>query len=324
MQIANPIYDVVFKYLLEDTEIAKLIIGTIIEAEIVELEFLPQESTFYIEHRGLTVYRLDFSAKIKLPDGSHKQVLIEIQKAKLATDIMRFRKYLGEQYQDEANSYSETVGNRVKKRAMPIVTIYFLGHALERTTAPVIKVARQYYDLTTGEEIQTQEAFIESLTHDSYVIQIPHLHPTRQSEVEQLLMIFDQRWITDDKRIMNVKESDYPEKYWRVTRRLQSAISTPEVRRIMSAEDEILEELDLLEREIAERDKALTKERKRVAEQQQALSEQQQALSEKDNALSEKDNALSEKDNALSEKDNALSEKDKMIAELQQRLKDLE
>ncbi len=42
--IANPIYDVVFKYLMEDTEIAKLILSTIIDEEIESLDFLPQEN----------------------------------------------------------------------------------------------------------------------------------------------------------------------------------------------------------------------------------------------------------------------------------------
>ncbi|WPD24624.1 MAG: hypothetical protein SD837_08685 [Candidatus Electrothrix scaldis] len=42
---------------------------------------------------------------IRQEDGSRKLVLIEIQKAKLPTDIMRFRKYLGGQYQDPNNVY---------------------------------------------------------------------------------------------------------------------------------------------------------------------------------------------------------------------------
>ncbi len=62
------------------------------------MSFKPQEGTVFLEQRSLTVYRLDFSAKIKTTEGT-KTVLIEIQKAKLATDIIRFRKYLGEQYQ---------------------------------------------------------------------------------------------------------------------------------------------------------------------------------------------------------------------------------
>ena len=34
MLIANPIYDVVFKYLLEDKKVAKLFLGAILEKEI--------------------------------------------------------------------------------------------------------------------------------------------------------------------------------------------------------------------------------------------------------------------------------------------------
>ena len=43
MIIANPIYDAVFKYLLADNRIAKLLISTIIEEDIKELEFRPEE-----------------------------------------------------------------------------------------------------------------------------------------------------------------------------------------------------------------------------------------------------------------------------------------
>ena len=41
MQIANPIYDVVFKYMMEDAKVAKLLIASIISEEIEELKFRP-------------------------------------------------------------------------------------------------------------------------------------------------------------------------------------------------------------------------------------------------------------------------------------------
>jgi hypothetical protein len=47
---------------------------------------------------------MDFKATIEQADGSQKVIVIEIQKAKLHTDIMRFRRYLGEQYADKENS----------------------------------------------------------------------------------------------------------------------------------------------------------------------------------------------------------------------------
>ena len=102
MQIANPIYDVVFKYLMEDKKIAKIILSSIIEEEITDLDFLPKEQTLILEDRSFTVQKMDFSAKIKTKDGE-KQVIIEIQKAKFATDIIRFRRYLGEQYSRKEN-----------------------------------------------------------------------------------------------------------------------------------------------------------------------------------------------------------------------------
>ena len=43
MEIANPIYDVVFKYLMEDHKVAKIILSTLTQLNIVSLELLPQE-----------------------------------------------------------------------------------------------------------------------------------------------------------------------------------------------------------------------------------------------------------------------------------------
>ena len=56
------------------------------------------------EKPPMAVYRLDFAAKIKTDTGD-QTILIEIQKAKYAADIMRFRRYLGSQYRDKNNSY---------------------------------------------------------------------------------------------------------------------------------------------------------------------------------------------------------------------------
>ncbi len=43
MEIANPIYDVVFKYLMEDNKVAKIFLSAITGLEITNLEFIPQE-----------------------------------------------------------------------------------------------------------------------------------------------------------------------------------------------------------------------------------------------------------------------------------------
>jgi hypothetical protein len=43
MRIANPIYDVIFKYLMENTDIAKDILSAILGETIISLEMKPQE-----------------------------------------------------------------------------------------------------------------------------------------------------------------------------------------------------------------------------------------------------------------------------------------
>ena len=85
MYIANPMYDTVFKFLLEDNALAKLLIDAIIQEEIITLEFRPQERTSEIGSRGdrvLTVYWVDFAARVRSAAGEERQILIELQKAK--------------------------------------------------------------------------------------------------------------------------------------------------------------------------------------------------------------------------------------------------
>ena len=43
MIIANPIYDSVFKYLMDDNRVAKLIVSALLAEEVEELEFRPAE-----------------------------------------------------------------------------------------------------------------------------------------------------------------------------------------------------------------------------------------------------------------------------------------
>jgi hypothetical protein len=328
MQIANPIYDVVFKFLLEDSASAKLLLSAIINESIASLDFLPQENIANLQQsRSLTVYRLDFSAKIKLSDGRYKHVLIEIQKAKLPSDIMRFRRYLGEQYSKKTNVYTVVEAGETREKPLPIISIYFLGYALPHITAPVIQVNRDYYDVVRQQKIETKEDFIESLTHDSYVIQISQLGKQHQSDIEQLLMVFEQhKHLVSDKHILEINEGSYPQKYRPLIRRLQRAISEPEVRQTMDIEDEILQDLQDMERVIAkkervlmEKDQALAEKSQALAEKDQALAEKSQALAEKDQTLAEKDQTLAEKDQTLAEKDRALAEKDALIAELKKR-----
>ena len=290
MLIANPIYDGVFKYLLDDNSVAKLFLSLILDREIVELEFKPTEFRTKSDNttRFITIFMIDFKAKIRNKDGSEEIVIIEIQKAKFHTDIMRFRKYLGSQYSDDKNIYPK-INEFESPKALPIISIYFLGHKLQHTTAPVIKVNREYIDISTKEKISEREEFIECLTHDSYIIQIPFLKPKRQSELLQVLSVFDQSNIQNNKHILNIEEDELPEKYRGVIRRLQKAAAESDVQKIMEIEDSIIADMENTERKLAHIEK----------EKDKALEEKNKALEEKNKALEEKDKALEEKNKAM-------------------------
>jgi len=308
IQIANPLYDVVFKYLMDDNDVAKTIISAIIDEDIDELDILPQERILALEKQSLTVYRLDFSAKIKTKQGNHKHVIIEIQKAKLPSDIMRFRRYLGEQYRNKDNTFfSVNKKGKSLKKAMPILTIYFLGHRLPTLKAPVIKVRRDCIDIRTGSPLIGKEEFVESLTHDSFIIQIPELPEKKRTELECLLSVFDQRYIADDSRhILSMNEKEYPNKYHKIIRRLQRAISEPEMKDRMDIEDDIIEDLQELERDIAEKEKE--------------IKEKDGVIKKKDGMIKEKDGMIKEKDGMIKEKDGVIKEKDRVIEELKRAL----
>ncbi len=298
MMIANPIYDVVFKYLMDDDKVARFIVSRILGKEVLSLVARPQEVVGHLAQKSLTVYRLDYAANLRLEDGSEKLVLIEIQKAKYHTDIMRFRKYLGEQYANAANSKmlgEDSLGREIQE-PLPIVSIYFLGHRLDTLTNPVIAVERNYRDGITGEILKGRDRFIEGLTHDSFIIQIPFLTQRRRSDLETLLSIFDQANRSSDYHILNVRPEDFPEKFQSVIRRLQLAHSEEDVAAVMRLEDDVLEELQ-------ENERALERSKAKLVAQELALQENQKVLEDNRKKIEEDQKVIQEKDQALAKKD---------------------
>ncbi len=321
MQIANPIYDVVFKYLMEDAKVAKLLISSIIGEEIEELDFRPQEYTSDIDksriegHSGtLTVYRLDFNARIRTEQGL-KQVMIELQKAKFATDIMRFRNYLAGQYSDHSNTQITTINDYPKRVGIPIISIYFLGHRLDHTDSSIIGVNRTYKDLVTGEQLTVKESFIESLTHDSYIIQIPQLAKKRRNDLEKLLSIFDQsECINETHHILNINEADYPEKYRDLIRRLRSVILEPEIRKQMQDEDTVLIEFEDMQREIMRQRENAREARQEASDAKQDASDAKQMLSIAEQKAGEAEQKASEAEQKAKEAKLEVQEAKKKMA----------
>ena len=291
VEIANPIYDVVFKYMMEDNDVAKLLVSSIIGEDIISLEPKPQEYTVEKVTAGgstLTVYRLDFSAKIKTPDGN-KLILIEMQKASFPADIMRFRGYLGKQYSNKNNSIKREDGT---VEALPIYAIYFLGDELGICETPVLKVFSSILDVGAQQIVHAKSEFIESLNHQSWIVQISCINEPHRNDLEVLLSVFDQNNRSSDNHILNVREEDFPEKYRPLLRRLKQAANNPDVKEQMTAEDEVLSYMQNLERIAAYKGE-------QKGEQKGAQKEREKmkvVIAQKDEELVKKDKELVKKD----------------------------
>ena len=301
MDIANPIYDVVFRYLMDDNRAAKLIISAIIGQTIETLEFRTTEKTVRPKGTTLTVHRLDFSASVRTEEGELRKILIELQKAKFPHDIIRFRRYVGREYQNPENHETRKIGKKNTITVVPLITIYLLGYPLDHTDSPVVKINRKYIDVVTGEEILKKEDFIESLTHDSFVVQIPYIKNKRRHKLLRLLSIFDQSRKVERGHFLRFDEAEYPEEYRRIVRRLQKAIAEPEIRETMELEDELLADLEDKEREVFE-ERAAREEAQAKAEKERIAKEEAQAKAEEAQAKAEEAQAKAEEVQAKAEK----------------------
>ncbi len=284
MEIANPIYDVVFKYLMQDDRAAQLLIGRIAGLEVRSLVFRPQEAAVPVgalrgggrEHAPdiplLTLLRMDFAARVRTAAGQ-RQVLIEIQKTNAPTVIERFRLYLGEQYRSRSNL---AVGASGRAQAVPIVAIYLLGYDLGLSDEAVIDVCPQVVERRTGRELDAGHPFVAGLHHRSHIVQIPRLEQRRRDDLERFLSIFDQGLVSaqrGDNHVLSLEESEYPPECDVVLRRLRLAMAEEQLRRDMEGEDLLLRD-SILSAQRADRLARQAEQERQRAEQAEQRTEQ--------------------------------------------------
>ena len=271
IQIANPIYDSVFKYLMEDERIAKTLLSALLKKEVVVVEMRRNEYTNGVRD-NISMFRIDFGAHVKEPDGTIRLVLIELQKTWLETETLRFRQYLGAQYSNPENVPSE---NNKDGYAIPMVAIYLLGHRVGDINVPVLYVKHKAYDydgnvVTDG----IPDPFVESLIHDSIIVQIPLLHGQVNNRLEKVLSVFDQSQKNgSDRHVLNVNDTpfDDDDDMQYLLRRLLMAAANAQLRQEMNVEDEYFKALE-------DRDTALMMKDKKLAEQAEQLEQNKSEL----------------------------------------------
>ena len=281
MRIANPMYDAAFKYLMDDQAAARLLVGAVLGEEVESLQALPQERSVRPSSPApsgemLTVRRVDFAATVRTAGGERLRVLVEVQKARFTDEVMRFREYLGRHYADRDN-YDEGADRR--RRHRPLRAIYILGECLPRTAATVLRVAREYVDGVSGQRLSEREEFVEALSHDCWVVQVPLLASRRRTDLERLLSVFDQELrAPGEQHVLEVDEREIPQRYAPVLRRLEGAAASVEVADSMALEDEVTETWERMKRESAAKDAALERQRAERAAAEERVAELERRL----------------------------------------------
>ena len=277
MIVANPVYDVVFKYLMEDERIARTILSALLKQEVVEVHMRNNEYNNPLTD-NLTIYRIDFGATIIDSKGQRQTILIEVQKTWVEAEVLRFRKYLSFQYANDANM----TGNGRDIHALPMVAIYLLGHKVGGIEAPVVYVGHQvkdYYDNVV--EGGAKDPFVESLTHDSIIVQIPRLHGKINNRLDKVLSIFDQT-LKDgkDPHTIDIDAGAYHEDndMQPIIRRLLEAAADSELRRKMDVEDEFLSVLKSRDEEIMHKDMQLAETKVAIKEATEKLGMTEEKL----------------------------------------------
>ncbi len=298
INVANPIYDSVFKYLMEDERIAKTILSALLKKEVLSVKIRPHE---YVNttRDTLSMFCIDFAANVREVDGKEHLILVELQKTWLDTETLRFRQYLGAQYSNKDNIQK----NSKKGYAIPMVAVYLLGHRVGNIEEPVIYVNHNSYDYNGN--IVTKgipDPFVESLVHDSIIVQIPLLRGRINNHLEKVLSVFDQsNMYADETQLLTIDEARYEDDadMMYILHRLTAAAANPMMRQDMNVEDEYFSTIEDLDTQVM-------KQKKQLAEQKKQLAENEKQLAAKENQLVEKENQLAEKENQLAEKENQI------------------
>ena len=112
--------------------------------------------------------------------------------------------------------------------------------------------------------------------------------------MEQLLSIFDQSRSHGHRHQIDISETELPEGYQDVLRRLQRAYAQPEVRSTMDIEDEVVSALLEKDRQLEAKDRALEEQAKALEEQAKALEEERRAREEQAKAMEDQARLIEE------------------------------
>lgn len=291
--IPNPIYDVVFKYLMEDIESARIFLSTLLNEKIIHLQFAPishaqkiAEEDLENQDREIRLFHLDFTAVIELPNGKREMIMIELQKANVPGDIFRFKRYISANFQKKQleeiiNPHTQAVESI--EQPIRLLPIFILNFRIEKEINDLlIKTNRIKRGIFKEKELTGENEFIDNLSYDMWIIQLPNLDNVKTKDyidneykrnVYALLKLFDQKaQQPEDRHRLKLIRDLFPGFLERVINRLKSAdANQPDLEEQMHVEDEYLKEL--------------TRRANAISFYKQALEKKEEELEKKDSLI---------------------------------------
>jgi hypothetical protein len=179
-----------------------------------------------------------------------------------------------------------------------MITVYLLGHRVGDIEEPVLYVKHKSYNYD-GIEVTKgiPDPFIDSLVHDSIIVQIPLLRGTINNRLDKVLSVFDQSHKDEyNHQILNFDDDAFKDdaEMLHILHRLLAAAADARLRQDMNVEDEYFSAIE-------DRDTAIMIRDKEIAKRDAKLAEQETILANKDDQLAEKDKALLSSAKALKE-----------------------
>ena len=315
MKIINPLYDNAFKHLMDNEQIAKIVLSIILSETVVSLQSKPQETPLYTDSTRTTA-RYDFKAVIRNSEGEDRTVLIELQKYKHPDPIMRFREYVAANYRKQ-ETIIDSNGDE-QTMPLPIITVYILGYKVTKADILAFEVGRIVRDIIWGTLITEKLDFVDLLTHGCFIFQVG-VKPAKQrgTRLEKFLSLFSQKLEGEASNYCIDIEADESiardAELGKIVQHLNNATLDETMIRSLKYEESYEEgirtvEQEIINMQIRELD-ALKKEAEALKKEAEALKKEAEAL-----ALAEKERA--EKESALAEKEKNRATVVKMIIRL--------
>ncbi len=296
---------------MSNDKLARKVLSTILEQEVVELELAQQEIIVSDESRQFTLFRLDFKAIIADHQGNKEKVTIELQKSKLPTNLVRFRQYLG-------NTYVKKKKNKANENVLyPIIAIYILGYNVPDIPVMAALVDRKVIDVSTNKEIFVESDFVELLTHKVYALQVRRLPEKRKTLLEKFMTLFNQAWVSDKNYILDLEE--VPEEFKDIAKHLHKPLADKELVKKLEAEEEIEDYLAAQEVEMKKIKQQVENERRQKEEERRQKEEERR---QKEEERRQKEEERRQKEEERRQKEEALKREQDMKLKLAKMMKE--